>query len=98
MERKVEVIVQLRKVVRIDGVDHVVYDGTDIKDRSAEIEMQDGHNLFPKGNRDIVEYLGYHYLGQPYPESWGQTSPSKPTPHPDAILDDYGIWRLPLGD
>lgn len=70
MARKVEVIVQLRKVVRIDGVDHVVYDGTDIKDRSAEIEMQDGHNLFPDGDGDIVEYLGYHYLGQPLPERW----------------------------
>lgn len=74
MERKVEVIRQLRKVIRIDGVEHVVCDNTEITDRSAEIKKQDGHNLFPNGDPDIVEYLGYHYLDQPWPESWGELS------------------------
>jgi hypothetical protein len=58
LERKVEVIQQIRKVIRIDGVEHVVCDNTEITDRIAEVKMQDGHNLFPNGDSDIVEYLG----------------------------------------
>ena len=82
MERKVEVIIYLKQVIRIDGVEHVVSDDTSVKDRSAEIETQAGHGLFPGGDQDIVDYLGYHYLGQPRPESWGE-----PDPKVEAMID-----------